>query len=363
MSMPPNSLLAGPARGLLRAGPIRVDGHTMGPDSLLRYLEIKVHHLIQEQDWERIRVVGGYDRTAVVSRHEKPGKLFNIERPTATVHGRDLIVKAFPGADYVRHYALVIATYLAMTGRTAGAVCYQPPGEEECRAAVEEISLGLEGDLVIVGWGLQHLAPSRGVWTWGRGYAFKRAEICGRRVVYLGFSHSIWGDVAGRVVARLAALGARDVVYVGKVGALSPGVEPNTWLATGHRSLVGGALVTWDDFFGEFAANAPGVHSGLHVTSPSILLENRKWLAEHAEYAFVDPEIGPMGMAAHRAGIRFGYLHVISNNLARHYPADLSNERHGDVVRRRAVLVDRIRSVIAGRLAACEQTSHGGNRP
>lgn len=161
-----------------------------------------------------------------------------------------------------------------------------------------------------------------------------------------------WGDVAGRVVTRLAALGARDVVYVGKVGALNPDIEPNTRLATGDTSLVNGATVTWTDFFGDLAGCQPGVHTGLHVTSPSILLENRNWLAEHAGHAFVDPEIGPMGAAAHHAGIGFGYLHVISNNLARHYPADLSNERHSDVVRRRTVLIRHIQDIIASRLAA-----------
>ncbi|MEK8146377.1 hypothetical protein NKH18_49215 [Streptomyces sp. M10(2022)] len=215
-------LLADPAPGLLRAAPIDPAGHTMTQAGLLRYLEIKVHHLIQDQGWDSIRVVGGYDRAAVVSRYEKTGKLFNIERPTAEVHGRDLVVKAFPGADYVQHYALIIATYLAMTGRPAGTVTYQPPEQEECRTALNALDLELDGDLVIVGWGLQYLAPANGVWTRGPGYAWQRTEVAGHRVVYLGFLHSIWGDVAGRVVARLAELGAGDVVYVGKVGSLAP---------------------------------------------------------------------------------------------------------------------------------------------
>ncbi|MET9879158.1 hypothetical protein ABZZ36_31705 [Actinacidiphila glaucinigra] len=355
-------LLAGPVPGLLRAAAIDPCGHTMSRERLLRYLEIKVHHLIQTQDWDSVHVIGGYDRTAVVSRYEKSGKLFNIERPTAQVHGRDLVVKAFPGADYVQHYALIISTYLAMTGRPAGAVTYQPPGQEECRTALDALDLKLDGDLVIVGWGLQYLAPETGSWTRGPGYAWQRVEVAGRRVVYLGFLHSIWGDVAGRVVARLAELGAADVVYVGKVGSLSPGVEPNTWLATGNTSLVRGTLVSWDDFFGAYAADRTGVQAGLHVTSPSILLEDRDWLAQHTtSYAFVDPEIGPMGAAARQAGIKFGYLHVISNNLATHYPSDLSNERHSDVLRQRAVLVDRIRTIITGRLHAGTTTS-GGSR-
>ncbi|MEV4333493.1 hypothetical protein AB0K02_23615 [Streptomyces sp. NPDC049597] len=352
MSLLPDPLVTASSGTVLRAAPIAVDGHTMGEDSLLRYLQIKVHHLIQTQPWDSIRVIGGYDRQAVISTHEKTGKLFNWQRPTAEAHGRDLVVKAFPGTDYVHHYALIIATYLAMTGRAAHTVTYQLPDPALCHAAVDLLELDLDGDLVIVGWGLAHLAPADGVWTRGPGYAWQRTVLHGRQVVYLGFHHSIWGDVAGRVVARLAALGARDVVYVGKVGALDPEIEPNTVLATGNESLVGGALVTWDDFFADFAAAQPGVHTGVHVTSPSILLEDRDWLTKHAEHAFVDPEIGPMGAAARHAGIGFGYLHVISNNLARHYPADLSNERHRDVVRRRTALVDRIRDIIAGRLAA-----------
>jgi hypothetical protein len=351
------SLLANPApsaraRTALRTSPIAVDGHTMAPDRLLRYLQIKVHHLIQDHDWDSIHVVGDYDRDAAISRHEKTGKLFNHERPTAEIHDRNIVIKAFPGTDYVHHYALIIATYLAMTGKPADIVSYELPDSATCRAALGDLDLNLDGDLVIVGWGLTHLAPADGVWTYGRGYAWQRSQIHGRRVVYLGFLHSIWGDVAGRVVTRLSELGAGDVVYVGKVGALNPDIEPNTRLATGNTSLVSGSPVTWQDFFGDFAIDQPGVHTGVHVTSPSILLENRDWLTEHAEHAFVDPEIGPMGAAARAADIGFGYLHVISNNLARHYPADLSNERHRDVIQRRAVLIGQIHDIIAVRLAA-----------
>ncbi|WP_218920595.1 hypothetical protein [Lentzea guizhouensis] len=352
MSLLANTFPTARPGSALCPSPIAVDGHTMAPDRLLRYLQIKVHHLIQDHDWDSIHVVGGYDREAVISAHEKTGKLFNFERPTADVQGRDLIVKAFPGADYVHHYALIIATYLSMTGKPADTVTYELPDPTLSRDAVGKLDLELDGDLVIVGWGLAHLVPPDGVWNHGHGYAWQHTEIHGRRVVYLGFLHSIWGDVAGRVVTRLAELGAREVVYVGKVGALNPDIEPNTRLATGNTSLVGGGFVTWPDFFSDFATAQAGVHTGVHVTSPSILLENRDWLTEHAEHAFVDPEIGPMGVAARDAGIEFGYLHVISNNLARHYPADLSNERHSDVVRRRTVLIRQIQDIIANRLAA-----------
>ena len=77
----------------------------------------------------------------------------------------------------------------------------------------------------------------------------------------------------------------------------------------------------------------------------------------------MDPEIGHMGQAARAAGIEFGFLHVISNNLARTYPDDLSNERCSTVVQRRALLLDRISQIIRLRLRTARQVpaDHGVN--
>jgi hypothetical protein len=186
----------------------------------------------------------------------------------------------------------------------------------------------------------------------GHGYAWQRAEHHGRRVLYLGYLHSIWGDVAGRVVSRLATLGARRVAYVGKVGALDPAIAPNTCLATGDTSVLDGAPVRWGNVFAGVADGQPDIRHGVHVTSPSILLEDTRWLAGQGGRLFVDPEIGQMGRAAASAGIEFGFLHVISNNLAAAYPADLSNERLSHVIERRARLLDRIHEIIRLRLQA-----------
>ena len=171
-------------------------------------------------------------------------------------------------------------------------------------------------------------------------------------MLYLGYLHSIWGDVASRVVSRLAALGARRVVYVGKVGSLDPQIAPNTCLATGNSSVLAGLQVRWQDFFGDLAIAQPDVRSGAHVTSPSVLLEDKTWLARNPGGRFVDPEIGYMARASHAAGIEFGFLHIISNNLARPYPDDLSNERLSTVIEQRAQLLGRIHEIIRLRLPA-----------
>lgn len=340
------------------ASPIDHDRHTMSVPSLLRYLEIKTHHLIQHQDWQRIRVIGAYDRDCVISANEKNDKPFNWHRPTAEAFGDELVIKCFPGPDYVLHYALIIATYLNMTGRYRGQVGYELPAESACREAVSALDLSVaDADLVVLGWGLGHFADAA-AWNDGPGYAWQRRTVDGHRVLYLGYRHSIWGDVAGRVVSRLAELGARRVVYVGKLGSLEPDVAPNTCLASGNTSVLpDGRRVTWPDFFGSLLDSRSDVHVGVHATSPSILLEGQSWLAEQHGRHFVDPEIGHMGHAASECGIQFGFLHVISNNLAQHYPADLSNERLGTVLEHRSALLDRIHEIIRLRLRTTEDTT------
>lgn len=291
-------------------------------------------------------MIGEYDRTCVVSDIEKADKMFNWQRPTAEIVGDELRIKCFPGRDYVLHYALIVATYLAIKGRFRDHVFYQPPRAEACNAILAQLDvmMGLDA-AVVVGWGVEHLAGAEG-WTANGNYAWKRVFTSGVSVLYLGFLHSIWGDVAGSVVARLAALGARRVLYVGKVGTLDGSVRPNTMLASGNESLVEGLRERWSDFFDDDVKHETGVLSGRHVTSPSTLLESRAWLEQHRDYTFVDPEIGPMGRAARIAGIPFGFLHVISNNLSRSYPEDLSNERKPQILLRRRELLERAHSII-----------------
>jgi len=325
--------------------------HTMGWQSLLTYLKIKVHHLLQEKEWDRVRVVGAHDRTCEISRFEKTDKMFNWQRPTADVYGDEIVIKCFPGRDYVLHYGLIIATYQKMVGRqNAAPVLCTVPDTQAVYDAVSRITIDLtDVDLVIVGWGLEQFTGSEG-WTAGPGFAFKRDRLGGRNVMFLGYFHSIWGDVAGQVVRRLAALGARRVVYVGKVGTLRPGVVPNTCLATGSESVLHGETTAWSSYFGNLSGHGDNILTGVHVTSPSILLEDRRWLAANQDKLFVDPEIGPMGAAAREAGIDFGYLHVISNNLAHEYDEDLSNERKRSVVERRHRLLGQIQAIICSRL-------------
>ncbi|KAI4133777.1 MAG: hypothetical protein LQ341_006133, partial [Variospora aurantia] len=67
-------------------------------------------------------------------------------------------------------------------------------------------------------------------------------------------------------------------------------------------------------------------------------------LATKKLYDFVEPEIGHIAKASMEGGTEFGYLHIISDNLARKYIQDLSYERLTDVLGNRKRLVCEIQN-------------------
>ena len=72
---------------------------------------------------------------------------------------------------------------------------------------------------------------------------------------------------------------------------------------------------------------------GGHVTLGSVMHETKEWLGKlPTSVDFMEPEIGMMAQAALRSAISFGYLHIISDNLAEKYLEDLSNEREESVL-------------------------------
>ena len=74
------------------------------------------------------------------------------------------------------------------------------------------------------------------------------------------------------------------------------------------------------------------VSNAVHYNSPSILLEDKAWLAAIAalKVDIVDPEIGSFALAALASNVHFGYLHLVSNSLSAASNYDLGNERQGD---------------------------------
>ncbi|KAK0630272.1 hypothetical protein B0T17DRAFT_506757 [Bombardia bombarda] len=352
-----------------------IENHTMG-HSLPRYLEMKVHQAVLERPYDEITVLGAHQRStpSIIFKGEKRDKPFNWQRPTARVspNGKHLYVECFPGYAHVEHYAEIIATYLGILQRQEGVntdrlthpskVSFQPTScSDTQKTLLENTNLKdlPEGiDTVILGH-VDRLEKLTGKVDWAQTEhqccSWVVRKFNGRKVAFVGFRPNFWGDISGEVVHFLASRrGVKEVIYLGKLGSVKKGVRPNTYLATGGQSLVHGQVVEWDNTLSGSAARVGGdyVTPGNHMVVRSVLHETKDWLASlHSSVDFIDPEIGMMGQAAVKSGIRYGYLHIISDNVAEKYAEDLSNERQRSVLERRAKLYDVVQDVLGHHLS------------
>ena len=323
------------------------DDHTMG-ESLFSYIDPKVHHLLKEKEFKNIWIVGDPDRTGVISKYEKRDKLFNWQRPTATIHGEDLYIKVFPGREYVKHYATLIGTYFAIQQKDAKHVHYVLPDEAVAWKALTSSNLKEvpKGDVAILGYGLEQLIGDEEVHWEGKGnFSWVKKQIGDKMVVFIGGKHSYWGDIAGRIVSLLAKQGFSQVIYVGKVGGMNGSGIPNQTLATGNTSFVDGETIRWKNLF-DFAKDDGQVVFGEHYTIPSVMNETKEWLEKNKNYAFVDNEIGFMAKAAQSEGIQFSYLHIISDNLNGGFEENLTNERENVAKEHRTKILQKAKTLI-----------------
>jgi hypothetical protein len=332
-----------------------IRAHTMGA-SLSAYLRMKVHPDIQVNTWSRIIVKGEHQRDTTIARipsNEKMDKPFNWQRPTASVDGSGTLeLRVFPGIDYVEHHAAIVATYLSLEGRNPSSVQYILPSPKERLMPLLDSNLSFMGavDIVVIGY-------VDGVDRWTQGpwdceddlFSWKITTTKrGYRLAFLGCRICFWGDIGGNVVRVLQRLnGVNCVLYVGKLGSLRAKHIPNHSLASGGQSLLLGKMVTWKNPLEPHLHHAPSVKRGVHCSLGSVLNETKAWLhTMEGRCDFVDPEIGHMAKASLEGGTEYGYLHIISDNLARKYQQDLSNERRKDVVQGRKQLMGEIQDVL-----------------
>lgn len=321
--------------------------HTMGT-SLERYLEIKVHPIVESSDYNLIVVRGQYDRSCGISVKEKSGKMFNYIRPTAVIEGATLYINCFPGMDYVFHYGNIIKSYLALTKKKAE-VIHILPTEDECWKAIVQSELKNlpKTHTVIMGYveGLQWISDDL-VWHGTGNFLWKQVRLRKHTAILLGCKHTYWGEIAGRFVRYLAINGVKRIIYAGKLGTLDSSIHPNLTIATGNSSILpSGETIQWENLFEH--VQYPNVHNGIHITVPSVLQETTIWLETNRDKgSFVDPEIGHMALAAYNAKIQFSYFHIISDNLSKKFNSDLSNERELDVIENRKKLLKSIGTAI-----------------
>ena len=327
--------------------------------SLPGYLGMKIHPLIQKRDWKKNLVKGEHERSVSrvsIASNEKKDKLFNWMRPTVSAIDRNTLqLHVFPGRDYVQHYASIVATHLALTGGNPSVVEYAYPTPQQCLTAFEKCNLAELGhmDIVVLGY-----VEGLGRWTQNKWEYSSEEDLFswsstisakGCRIAFLGCKICFWGDIGGNLVRALREHNnVRCVLYVGKLGSLKANHIANRTLATGNQSYVDGKLLEWENPLIPFVRYAPSAVIGVHCCLGSVLDETEEWLASKQEKVdFVDPEIGQMAKAALEVGCQYGYIHIVSDNLACKHDHDLSNERLLDVRQDQRRLLSEIQDVLA----------------
>lgn len=329
--------------------------HSMG-EALERYVSMKMHHLIHadHKSISKVRVIGNYDRSAHVSKDEKKGKLFNFKRPTVFLDGDTLYLCCFPGRDYIRHYANLIATFFKILEEPK-IVSYIFPGDDQIFQTFDHTNLRAipRADVVIFG-NVERLGLSDDGPFEGSGDFLWKCEMIGtRKVLFLGCRFSIWGDVGYSLVKALSRFhNFKTFIYVGKLGSLDAALLPNTSIATGSRSVINGQAIEWENIFEGRCKGNKRVIIGNHVTCGSVIDETKENIHRFQQIGvFIDPEIGHMARACNELGLKFSYLHLISDNVARPHLENLSNERDLNIPEKRSELFYEIGRIIRNSLS------------
>jgi hypothetical protein len=329
--------------------------------SLRDYIDTKIHADIKSKTWLRIVVKGLYQRSggAHIFTHEKTDKIFNWHRPTTIVKDDStLVVACFPGRDYVQHYYWLITLHLSFCGNDHTVVELDLPPHNACLDIFLESNLGLMGDIhtVILGYTQQILEEGVG---WETGTANENQLFSwhkihtpdDREVAYLGCLVSFWGDISGQLIHALQKLNKVNcVLYIGKAGSLHAEDHPNQVIATNGSSFIQGQLLSWNSVLCNALDEVKlrAVHRGVHVNVVSPLEESFTWLSEWKGKAdYVDCEVGHIALACLEQQTSFGYLHIISDNVAKYYPQNLADERDLRVTEARKKLFSQIRAIIS----------------
>ncbi|SHG70223.1 hypothetical protein SAMN05443144_14710 [Fodinibius roseus] len=303
--------------------------HTMG-NSLYQYLSLKIPHPLINffSDIEQVIVRGNY-KISATSSLEKPNKIFNVERPVVNISNSIAYVNCFPGFDYILHFSSVISSYFALLGVPIN-IKPEYPTRKKCETELRNsLNSSIPNASTIVLGKVDFLSglSSSTLWKGHEPFLWKPVDGFNNNAILLGCKHTIWGEIAGRLVSYLCKRGANTVLYIGKLGSLDYQDFPNRLLATSSKSILpNGQIIEWQNLFtsaNNLVIKAP------HITVPSVMQETNDWFKLASLKArFVDPEIGWMALAANNHSAKFSHLHIISDNLSsRNFPFNLSNER------------------------------------
>lgn len=303
-------------------------------------------------------------------------KRFNNVRPhfyqgTDPSGRRVLFVGAGCGEDYVLHYASMLRHVWHNTTRAEPRdrlrIVRYPQAEQDIAywTGLDQ-SFVHAGDRVVLGYVEECRDRLGGAAATVASYEteFYGADTIydgkGRRVTFLGVKFSFWGSISFYLAARLCELGISELLYIGKLGALSSKTDlyeqlfvPSRFAKLRHDQVE--YIVDPSPANGVLEA-MPLLDTGMHVSIPTVLEEDyaQREQTTLLNAQSIDNEISQIARAVadHNASrgatVKFSAIHFATDYIRRDDERsvetryDLANARTPDAQEARERMLDRI---------------------
>jgi hypothetical protein len=305
---------------------------------------------------------------------QRGDKTLNFVRPSffreRSASGERLLVAVTPGREYLRHYAGLIRHFLFLHTSQAQAririVRY--PEAERSVASWTRLEHGFvsPGDIVIVGY-VEEIGRALRTHGYEAGATRENAYYLsaryrtpsGQMLNLIGVKYSFWGGLAGRLTEAFCRAGASEILYCGKLGALSAPTDvyerifcPSRFVHLEHQRLVEEIAPPPNRFLRRF----PELDSGAHVSVPTVIEEDylQRDAASAVAASSIDNEITHMAaaVASHNRGacgeISFSAIHFATDYVRRSEerhlstPLNLSNNRTRVARARKQQMIERL---------------------
>ena len=304
------------------------------------------------------------------------GKRFNYMRPTfyrgTTAVGDEVIVVCvIPGRDYVFHYAMMVRHNVLLLTRHAEELIsiYRYPVAERSlpsRTGLDSSLVSL-GDRVLLGYVesiKQHLdtaawaSPEHALDTAYYG-SYRYALPDGSLLNLLGVKYCFWGSIGEVLAHELCRLGVRELLYVGKLGALTSPEDvyrkvfcPSQFVVL-HHGQVAHVVVAPPN---RLLSTHPELNSGCHVSVPTVLEEDyaQRHISTKLTAKSIDNEISQIANAVsvfnllEGTDVPFTALHFATDYIRR--PNERNLEVHFDLSTNRSQAAREAREAILSRI-------------
>lgn len=248
--------------------------------------------------------------------HKKKQDNLNEQRPqfyrAESVSGaKAILVCVMPGRDYVMHYASLVRHFAFLHTQAAERFVHVTrfPLAENMLTRWTELnpSVVFKNDRVLLGCitpireiieqhsSFTYISKMENAWYCSYRYQMPNAEV----INLLGVKYCFWGSISEVLVHGLCELGASEIIYCAKLGALTSHHDlyerifcPSKFLLLNYKRLVDepsvppNGILTW----------RPKLSTGCHVSVPTVLEEDYEQRNVVAEYKAksIDNEISQM---------------------------------------------------------------------